>query len=217
MLVPRAWWTWLASRWWTWPRLALVDLACFALVDVVRFALAAALAAAGRAGACFSGVRPSEIGLDGAISLGVRLTSDHGIDGLAASCAFVCHATGAQRRGATACETSPCPPCRGDTCAGEEKTFAIFKCCFGIDEPSRPRRCPRPAPTLFDGLDANLGPSCRRSFSCSTSAPPSASRGWAYALRGRHRRHQPATQDRWPILLPLRPSLIDAALAAAMP
>ena len=55
------------------------------------------------------------------MSLGVRLTSDRGIYYLAASCAFVCHATDAQRRGATACETSPCPPCRGDASAGGEK------------------------------------------------------------------------------------------------
>ena len=61
----------------------------FALVDVVRFARVAALAAAGWAGACFFGVRPSEIGLNGAISLGVRLTSDRGIDDLVAPCTFV--------------------------------------------------------------------------------------------------------------------------------
>ena len=87
----------------------------------VRFARACGARAARWAGACFFGVRPSEIGLNGAISLGVRLTSEPGIDGLAASCAFVCHATGAQRRGATACETSPRPPHRATTLAGGEK------------------------------------------------------------------------------------------------
>ena len=102
-------------------RFARVGMACFARVDMARFAHSEVSLAAGWAGACFSGVRPSEIGLNGAISLGVRLTSDRGIDDLAASCANVCHATGAQRRGATAGETSPCPPCRGDTCAGGEK------------------------------------------------------------------------------------------------
>ena len=87
----------------------------------LRFARAGGARAARWAGACFSGVRPSEIGLNGAISLGVRLTSDRGIYYLAASCAFVCHATDAQRRGATACETSPRPPHRVSTLAGGEK------------------------------------------------------------------------------------------------
>ncbi len=38
----------------------------------------------------------------------------------------------------------------------------------GIDGPSRPRRSPRPSLWQGTGLDANFGPSCRRSFSCST-------------------------------------------------
>ena len=55
----------------------------------------------------------------------------------------------------------------------------------GIDGPSRPRRCPRPAPWPGAGLDANDGPSGRRSFSCSTSATPPAPRAWIRAARRR--------------------------------
>ena len=77
-------------------------------------------------------------------------------------------ATDAQRRGATACETSPRPPCRGDTSAGGEKHSVIFKGNGGTDGPSRPRQCPRPAGWRGTGLDANIGPARRRSFSCST-------------------------------------------------
>ena len=94
---------------------------------VCRFARAGGARAARCAGACFSGVRPSESGLDGRDSLGVRLTSDRGIDGLAASCTFVYHTTDAQRRGATACETSPRPPHRVSVLAGGEKHAPFFK------------------------------------------------------------------------------------------
>ena len=73
------WWVARASGLVDLVRLALVDLARFALVDVARFALVAALAATGWAGACFFGVRPSESGLNGRDSLGVRLISDRGI------------------------------------------------------------------------------------------------------------------------------------------
>ena len=54
--------------------------------------------------------------------------------------------------------TNPRPPHREVHLGGWRKTFAIFKRGFGIDGPSRPRRCPRPAVTRADGLDANSGP-----------------------------------------------------------
>jgi hypothetical protein len=62
-------------------------------------------------------------------------------------------------------ETSPRPPRRKRHLGWRRKTGTFFKDGFGIDGPSRPRRCPRPALTPGTGPDANRGSRCRRSFS----------------------------------------------------
>ncbi len=114
------------------------------------------------AGVWFSGVRPSESGLDGRDSLGVRLTSDRGIDGLAASCAFVYGTPMPEDDGATACRTRPRPPPRSSTLAGGKQWC---KEGFGIDQGIRPASMPRPAPTTGrPGQARTLDPACRRSL-----------------------------------------------------
>ena len=79
--------------------------------------------------------------------------------------------------------SQPLPTLPRRRLGGWMKTFAGFERGFGIDGPSRPRRCPRPARWQGAGLDANDGPRRRRSFSCPTSAAPSAPRAWTGATR----------------------------------
>jgi len=59
------------------------------------------------------------------------------------------------------------PAWRGDKYRPRFLNFEI-----GIDGPSRPRRYPRPSLWRGAGLDANVGPSCRRSFSRRTMRAP---------------------------------------------
>ena len=71
----------------------------------------------------------------------------------------------AARRARCPAKASPSAP-GGNVPAGRQ-IQATFSCLGGgIDEPSRLRQCPRPSRWRGAGLDANDGPSCRRSFSC---------------------------------------------------
>ena len=87
-----------------------------------------------------------------------------------------------RRAGLPAAQT-PAHPAARCTLAGRQIQGTFFKWGFGIDGPSRPRRCPRPGETHADGLDANVAPRAVAPSRDRQGTTPSRRAAWMSAPR----------------------------------
>jgi hypothetical protein len=143
-------------------RFELAEVFRIALAEGSRFASADVARATGWAGACFHGSRASESGLDGRIPRAFNEDST-------CACRHGAPGTAATRRDAlddpVRLRNKPLPTLPRRHLGVGRKSSSVFEEECGIDGPSRPRRCPRPAAWQAAGPDANDGPARSRSFS----------------------------------------------------